>query len=130
MATQENIEYLALLKCKVELTSEISADPLSVSSALVAKGLIPESVHSSVLQQTKENEVKSSELVSKVTNKIRTYPARFAEFLEVLRSHNWLEDVLKSLTTAYKELKPKGNDTEAVTTTSTEGILIFFSLLS
>ncbi len=131
MATQENIEYLALLKCKVELTSEISADPLSVSSALVAKGLIPESVHSSVLQQTKEKEVKASELVYQVTNKIRTYPARFAEFLEVLQSHNWLEDVLNSLTTAYKELKSKGNDTEAVTTTSTEGILIiiFSSLL-
>ena len=118
MATKENIEYLALLKCRVELSSEISADPLSVSNALVAKGLIPESVHSSVLQQTKNNEVKASELVHQVTNKIRTYPARFDEFLEVLRSQYWLKDVLKSLTAAYKELKSKGNDTEAVTTTS------------
>ncbi len=77
MATQENIEYLALLKCKVELTSEISADPLSVATALVAKGLIPESVHRSVESQTKDDEINATELISKVTNKIKAYPARF-----------------------------------------------------
>ncbi len=125
MATQENIEYRALLKCKVELTSEISADPLSVSSALVAKGLIPEPVHTSLLLPTKENNVKANELVSQVTNKIKTYPARFSDFLEVLRGSIWLEDVLKTLNTAYDELKAnsrKGSDTEDGTTTLTEGI--------
>ena len=64
MATQENIEYLALLKCKVELTSEISAHPLSVSDALVAKGLIPEPVHRSLLIPSKEDSVKASELAA------------------------------------------------------------------
>ncbi len=114
-----NIEYDALLKYKVELTSEISADPLSVSTALVAKGFIPETVHSSVLLQTKEKEVKANELVSQVTNKIRTYPARFDEFLDVLRSFRWLEDVVKSLIAAYNEEKEKkkGSDTSI----STEG---------
>ena len=125
MATQENIEYLALLKCKVELTSEISADPLSVATALVAKGLIPESLHRSVESQTKDDEIKATELISKVTNKIKTYPERFAEFLEVLQSSKWLEDVLKTLVAAYNELKPqenkKSSDTEDVTITSTEG---------
>ncbi len=126
MATQENIEYLALLKCKEELTSEISADPLSVAAALVDKGLVPESVYKSVESQTEDDEMKATELlISKVTNKIRTYPARFAEFLEVLRSSKWLEDVLKRLNAAYDELKQenkKGRDTEDVTATSTEGI--------
>ncbi len=108
-----NIEYLALLKCKVELTSEISADPLSVSTALVAKEFIHVAVHSSVLLQTKEKEVMANELVSQVTNKIRTYPARFDEFLEVLRGFRWLEDVLKSLIAAYYDEKnKKGSDTE------------------
>ncbi len=131
MATQENIEYLALLQCTVELTSEISADPLSVATALVAKGLIPESSHSFVRLQTVLKDEKASELVSQVTNKIRTYPARFAEFLEVLQRNKWLEDVLKSLTAAYDELKSKGSDTdsEAVTTTSTEGTYIFFQFV-
>ncbi len=124
MATQDNIEYLTLLKCKVELTSEISADPLSVSTALEAKGLVPESAHKSVLLATKEKEVKASELVNQVTNKIRTYPARFGDFLEVLQSYNWLKDVLKSVTTAYEEQQKKykkGNDAEDVATHSTEG---------
>ncbi len=119
MATQENIEYLALLKCKVELTSEISADPLSVSTALVAKGLIPESSLNFVQLPTVQ---KASELVSQVSNKIRTYPEKFAKFLEVLQGSKWLEDVSKTLVAAYDELKAKnkkGSDTKA---TSTEGI--------
>ena len=126
MATQENVEYLALLKCKDELTSEISEDPLSVATALVAKGLIPESLHRSVKSQGEDDETKASELVSKVMKKIRTYPARFSDFLEVLQGSIWLEDVLKTLTAAYDALKAqkkKGSDTEDGTTTSTEGIL-------
>ncbi len=122
MATQENIEYRALLECKVELTSEIS---LFVATALVAKGLIPESMHTSLLPATKENNVKANELVSQVTNKIKTYPARFSDFLDVLKSSSWLKDVLETLT-AYDELKAKnkkGSDAENGTTTSTEGII-------
>ncbi len=124
MATQENIEYLALLKCIVELTSEISADPLSVATALVAKGLIPEPVHTSLLSLAKENNVKANELVSQVTNKIRTYPARFSDFLEVLQDSNWLKDVSNILIAAYEELKANsrnGSDSKDGTTTSTEG---------
>ncbi len=34
MATQENIEYLALLRCTVELIREIFAHPLSVATTL------------------------------------------------------------------------------------------------
>ncbi len=126
MATQENIEYRALLKCKVELTSEISADPLFVATALVAKGLIPESMHTSLLSAAKENNVKANELFSQVTNKMKTYPARFSDFLEVLKSSSWLKDVLETLTAAYDELKAKnkkGSDAENGTTTSTEGII-------
>ncbi len=95
MATQENIEYPTLLKCKVELTSEISADPLPVATALVAKGLIPESVHSSILIPVKENEVKASELVmiSLVTNKVKTFPVPFYEFMKVLGGFIWLKKI-------------------------------------
>ncbi len=123
MATQENIEYLALLKCTVELTSEISAHPLSVSSALVARGLIPEPVHRSILIPTKEDSVKASELVSQVTNKIKIFPARFSDFLEVLQSYNWLKDVLEILTAVYDKLKAENSKASTDTaTTSTEGI--------
>ena len=101
----ENLEYLTLLKCNVELTSEISADPLSVSSALVAKGLIPESVHNSVQLQTKEDEVKASEIVSKVTNKAKTFPDTFHEFLEVLGGYIWLKRITELLSATYDKLK-------------------------
>ncbi len=126
MATQENIEYLALLKCKVELTSGISEDPLSVATALVDKELVPESLCKSVESQTEDDEMKATELlISEVTNKIRKYPERFSDFLVVLLSYKWLEDVLKRLNAAYDELKQenkKGSVIEDVRTTSTEGI--------
>ena len=112
MATQENIEYLALLKCKVELTSEISADPLSVATALVAKGLIPESVHTSMLNLTKENNVKASELISQVTNKVRTFPVAFDEFLKVLSSFIWLKNILDLITEVHDKLKSQESDKE------------------
>ncbi len=125
MATQENIEHRALIKCMVELTSEISADPLCVATALVAKELIPESSLYSVELATVQRDKKASELVCQVINKIKTYPGRFAEFLDVLRASIWLKDVLKTLTDAYDELKADNKkccDTEDGTTTSTEGI--------
>ena len=68
----------------MELTSEISADPLSVATALVARGLIPESVHTSMLIPTKENKVKASELVSQVTNKVKAFSVTFDKFLKYL----------------------------------------------
>ncbi len=61
--------------------------------------------------------MKASELVIQVTNEIRTYPARFSNFLEVLQAFIWLEDVLKLLITVYDKLKA-----EDVKTTSTEGM--------
>ncbi len=51
---------------------------------LVAEGLIPESVHTSMLIPTKENIVKASEPISQVTNKVKTFPVTFDEFLKYL----------------------------------------------
>ncbi len=84
MATHEKKKYLTLLKCKVELTSEISEGPLSASMVLVAERLIPESVHTSMLIPTKENKVKASEPISQVTIKVKAFPVTFDEFLTYL----------------------------------------------
>ncbi len=133
MATQENIEYLALTKCKMELTSEISADPLSVATLLVAKGLVPDSSLNFVQLQTVQKDEKASELVSQVTNKVKTFPLSFDEFLKVLGEFIWLKDILELITKAHDKLKSQdkeGGNISEVVASSTESTYVARSIMS
>ena len=98
------IEFATLRTCMLELTSEISADPLSVAERLLAKGLIPESLYNSVQNQTKENKLKASELVDRVTQNIKIFPENFNAFMDVLTDCNWLQWLTKLLRERYAEL--------------------------
>ena len=100
-----NIEHTTLLNCTTELTREIAADPLSVTERLLAKKLIPESVHSSTQLQAKEKQLKASEIVSHVTNKVETFPAKFEVFLGILDGLPWLEDLADLVREEYEKLK-------------------------
>ena len=108
MATKQNVEYETLLSCTSELTSEISADPLSVSEKLVAKGLIPPSLHSSAQLQAKGKELKASELVQQVTNKVKIFPSKFGVFMSILGEFLWLKDVLELVNERYHQLNLVG----------------------
>lgn len=84
-STQRNIEYDILLKNTAELTGILSADLLSVSTKLVAEGLIPQSLHSNSTLGEKDKAVKASELVDAVTKKVQNHPQAFQKFLQILR---------------------------------------------
>ena len=107
-----NIEYKTLLNYTTELTSEISADPLSVSGRLLAVEFIPESVHSSTQLQAKDKQLKASEIVSLVTNKVRTFPEKFEVFLGILEGLPWLKDIAGLVRKRYGELKTQQLDNE------------------
>ncbi len=94
----------------MELTSEISADPLSVAIALVAEGLIPESSLNFVQLQTVRKDEKASELVSLVTNKVKTFPVAFDEFLKVLGGFIWLKKILEFITEVHDKLKSQDKE--------------------
>ena len=97
MATKQNIEYMTLLSCTSELTSEISADPASISTKLLAKGLIPPPpLYSSP---------KASELVQQVINGVKTFPNRYETFMSILSEFNWLQDVMQMIHEKYDGLK-------------------------
>ena len=60
-------------------------------------------------------------MVSQVTNKIKTFPATFDEFLKILGDFIWLKNILTKVFGELNLKDRKGNDTEDVTPTSSEG---------
>ena len=86
---------------------EISADPLTVTSKLMEKNLIPPVALSSVQLQTREKEVKATELVTRIYNKVEAHPENFKVFLEVLNEMPWLKQLANCLTKDCEKLKVK-----------------------
>lgn len=109
MATSEgvSIEYTTIVKCTDKITSEISADPLSVATKLVSIGMIPQSLVGSAQLQTKEKKVKASELVEQITNRIGSFPESFEEFLGILNEFTWLKKLVECVGKEYDALKLK-----------------------
>ena len=109
MATKdkESVEYSTMLKCTVDLISEISADVLAVANELVAERIIPPSMQSSAQIQAKEPQTRATELVHRVTSKVRTFPEKFHVFLDILKRFGWLEDLAKKIHESFDELKSK-----------------------
>lgn len=91
-----NTEYTTLLRCTSELISEISADALSISARLLAKGLIPEALHRSP---------KANELVQHVTSKVKLNQENYEVFISILSEFPWLGDIVKLIRDTYKEVQ-------------------------
>ena len=106
-----NAEYLALVNGTDKITSEISADPLTVAQKLMAKGLIPPVSLSSTLLQTKEKELKASELIKQVINKVGSFPENFEVFLTVLNEMPWLQQLAKWIHEEFIKIKDKKLET-------------------
>lgn len=98
-------EYRTLLASTDKMTLEISADPLTVASKLMAKGLIPPASLSTAHLQAKEKELKASELVQQVCNKVYSFPECFDLFLDVLNEMSWLQGLAKWICDEHKKLK-------------------------
>ena len=107
MAESSSAEYRALVANNDKMISEISADPLTVTSKLMAKGLIPPVSLSSAHLQAKEKELKASELVEQICKKVNTFPEKFELFVEVLNELMWLQDLANLLAKECNKLKVK-----------------------
>ncbi len=107
MAATESFEYLALVKCKVQLASELSSDPHSVLLELVSKGLVPESaLNGSSLQLENDGRVvKAGEIVTHITDRVESHPESFKEFIDVLGQFRWLRDIKMMICERYDELR-------------------------
>ncbi len=54
--------------------------------------------------------MKASELVSQVTNKVKTFPVTFDEFMKVLGGFIWLKNILNLFTEAHDKLKSQDKE--------------------
>ena len=97
MAINQNIEYATLLRCTAELNSEISADPTSISTRLLAQGFIP--------QLPPHSSPTAEDVVKQVTTKVKTFPNYFEAFISILSEFPWLQDIVKLIRKTYNELK-------------------------
>ena len=105
MAECDTAEYRALVRATDKMTSELAADPLTVASKLMAKGLIPPAALGSAQLETKEKELKASELVKQITSKVNNFPEKFEIFLAVLNEMHWLQDLAKWISEECKKIK-------------------------
>lgn len=106
-ATQ-NIEYTTLSKLAPRLTAMLSEDSQSISEKLLAKGLIPPSLHSSVSKS--DGEDRASEMVHAITKKVMNFRSNFHKFLRVLReSGPWYEETVEEIEREYEALKQVSN---------------------
>ncbi len=100
-------EYEALVISMDKMTTEISADPLTVANKLVSRRVIPLAASSSALQ-LQTNELKASRLVNLVSNKVSSFPDVFQTFIEVLNGMPWLQRLAEWIDNEYKKLKAEG----------------------
>ena len=108
MAAGENIGYRVLDEHAAEIISELAEDPLSVSAELFAKGFIADPQHKSMQTAAKADEVKAGELVEQVKRKVKKYPHKYQEFLDILTNFTWLKDMAKACDEYGKMLLQEG----------------------
>ena len=105
-------EHKALIQCTSDLTALLQHNLISVSSKLLARGLITDDTSGWVLSaQGVSNLNKAQRLVSCVTDRVKGSSERFQNFVDVLREESFFEDVVQKLLTAYNNSgRPKKNN--------------------
>lgn len=98
-------EHRAMIQCTSSLTALLQYDLHSVSSKLLARGLITDEVFGWMLTaQGVSNSDKAQRMISCVTDRVRGSPERFQSFVGVLREESYFEEVVQKLITTYNNL--------------------------
>ena len=97
--TERNIEHQSLTEFSDNLTELIQHDLVSVSSKLLAKGLVAKDVHDSVLSASgASNQSKAAKLVSCVLDKIKESGDQWQSFIDVLGEDTYFKDIVLKIT--------------------------------
>ena len=103
--TSAMAEHRAMIQCTSSLTALLQYDLHSVSSKLLARGLITDEVFGWMLTaQGVSNSDKAQRMISCVTDRVRGSPERFQSFVGVLREESYFEEVVQKLITTYNNL--------------------------
>ena len=90
------------MECTSKLTALLKHDLLEISDHLFAQGLISEDIREQLTLQTVEEQRRASRLVSNLTDRVKTNPSIFKEFVSVLKALGpWTQDIVKDLEEVY-----------------------------
>ena len=103
-SAKPNHELQTLIKCNEKLTQSLLNCSLSITTALLARGLISDVTEEEVHSTNSIPHVKAAVLVSAIRSKVKVYPKRFHDFVSVLREHSWTKDIAEDLQSVYRGL--------------------------
>ena len=90
------------MECTSKLISLLKHDLLTLSDHLFAQALISEDIREQLTLQTVEEQRRASRLVSHLTDRVKTNPSIFKEFVSVLKVLGpWTQDIVKDLEEVY-----------------------------
>ena len=93
----ESQEYKTLLECFDSLVTALKSSSVSIADELAAKGLVPPGEISYLRTDSEQ----ARDLASKILDRVKLAPERYHDFVKILSKHQWMEDFIKILTTAY-----------------------------
>ena len=103
----ENVAHTTLVKCHVELVTEIARDPHTMADHLYQSGVIAQATIKAVNQLSEIMDDKARKLVDALESKVESYPEYLHKFLAILRKRDLrthYADLFKSLNDKYCEL--------------------------
>ena len=87
-----------MVACTPRITSTLARDPETISGHLVAKGLIPYSLHSRLVHSTDTPNDKAHRLSVAITECIQMNAAAFDAFITVLKVQgDWTKKIVDTL---------------------------------
>ena len=95
-------EYQTLVECTPKLTALLKHDVLNLGDHLFSQALISKNIYDQIVVPTIDEQHKVSLLVSYLTDRVKTNPSAFNEFLSVLKAlGSWTNDIVEDLDKVY-----------------------------
>ena len=101
MQDPEQAYYDAIVSCNDTLATTLSLEPLSIATALVAKGIIPENTEAETRNPFYTPLQKASILLAAVRSKVKTSPRSLHEFIKILSQQPWSRDAAEALQASF-----------------------------
>ena len=105
MDCQQSPEYETLIQSTDDLTTALSNDLTNIAGKLLARRMIPESVHDTVTGSRSPGLTrrdKASRLIICIRDRVKITPEAFSTFMEVLQGELHLENTVKQLSDRLK----------------------------
>ncbi len=95
--------YNTMVRCSVKLNHALSQEPKTLAIALHAEGFISQSTLDETMELNETKSTKGSRVYSAVLGRVKSFPEKFAIFIQVLRHNNRIlyNDVLREIDRVY-----------------------------